>query len=210
MRKKEEQKVIITIIFLIAFQCILYSMAKFTPFDYPVVNIKLDKYIPFIKYFVYPYMLWYITLFLVPYLFYKKDKMFYKVYIKTIFISLLIAFLVYIFYPTTLIRNEILAIDLSTLIISLIYKIANPAINCLPSAHCILSFVHIYITLMINGINNKIKTIIIIQSILVILSTLFIKQHVILDVISAFILSLIIYIMTYLFYVKKNLSSARS
>ena len=57
--------------------------------------------------------------------------------------------------------------------------------------------------------NKKVKTLIIIQSILVILATVFIKQHVILDVISAFVLSLIVYLITY-FYAKKNLSSAKS
>lgn len=210
MKRKEDYKVIITIISLIAFQSLLYLMAKLTPFEYHIVNIEFDNQIPFIKYFVYPYIIWYITLFIVPYIFYQKDKLFYKIYIKTIFISLIIAFIIYVFYPTTLIRNEVISTDLSTFIINLIYKIDTPAINCLPSAHCILSFVHIYITLMIKGINKKLKAIIIIQSILVIFSTVFIKQHVILDVITAFILSLIIYIFTYFFMLKKNLSSAKS
>lgn len=207
--KKEKLKIIITIMGLIIFQSLLYVIAKLTPFEYHIVNINLDSYIPFISIFVYPYILWYISLFLVPYLFSKYDKSLYKVYIKTIFISLLIAFIVYVFYPTTLIRNEVVAKDFPTFLVSLIYKIDTPAINCLPSAHCIVSFVHIYITLIIKGMNKKIKTLIIVQSILVLLATVFIKQHVVLDVITAFILSLIVFIIEY-FYVKKNLSSAKS
>lgn len=207
--KKKNIKIIITIILLIIFQISLYFFAKFTPFEYHIVNIEFDNYIPFISIFVFPYILWYISLFLVPYLFSKYDETLYQVYIKTILISLLIAFLIYYFYPTTLIRDNVVVKDIPTYLISLIYELDTPALNCLPSAHCILSFVHIYITLIIEKMNKKVKLLIIIQSILVILATVFIKQHVIVDVISAFILSLVVYLITY-FYAKKNLSSAKS
>lgn len=207
--KKKNFKIIITIILLIIFQISLYFFAKFTPFEYHIVNIEFDNYIPFISIFVFPYILWYISLFLVPYLFSKYDETLYQVYIKTILISLLIAFLIYYFYPTTLIRDNVVVKDIPTYLISLIYELDTPALNCLPSAHCILSFVHIYITLIIEKMNKKVKLLIIIQSILVILATVFIKQHVIVDVISAFILSLVVYLITY-FYAKKNLSSAKS
>lgn len=209
IKNKNNKEVIITIILLIIFQSALYIFAKFTPFEYHIINIELDNYIPFISMFVYPYILWYITLFLVPYLFSKYDKFLYKVYVKTLFTCLIIAFIIYVFYPTTLIRNEVIVKNISTFLISIIYKVDTPAINCLPSAHCIVSFLHIYITLHIKKMNNKIKALIVIQSILVILSTLFIKQHVILDVITAFILSLIIYLINY-FMLKKNLGSAKS
>ena len=185
--KKKNIKIIITIILLIIFQISLYFFAKFTPFEYHIVNIEFDNYIPFISIFVFPYILWYISLFLVPYLFSKYDETLYQVYIKTILISLLIAFLIYYFYPTTLIRDNVVVKDIPTYLISLIYELDTPALNCLPSAHCILSFVHIYITLIFEKMNKKVKLLIIIQSILVILATVFIKQHVIVDVISAFI-----------------------
>lgn len=208
--KDKRLKVIITILSLIAFQSLLYMLAKLTPFEYHIVNIDFDQKIPFIKYFVYPYIIWYLTLFLVPYLYSKHDNTLYKVYLKTLFIAILIVFVIYIFYPTTLTRDPVEVTDLSTFIISLIYKIDTPAINCLPSMHCLISFLHIFITPKVKGIKTSIKTLIIIQSILVILSTVFIKQHVILDVIGALILGLLIYIPTYIFYAKKNLSSAKS
>jgi len=212
MKKIENKKfkVIITILSLIAFQSLLYLLAKFTPFEYHIVNIAFDNKIPFIKYFVYPYIIWYITLFLVPYLYSKYDIKLYNIYLKTLFIAITIVFVTYIFYPTTLIRDPVITTDLSTFIINLIYKLDTPAINCLPSMHCLISFLHIFITPKVKKIKTILKVIIIVQSILVILSTVFIKQHVILDVIFAFVLSLLIYIPTYLFYVKKNLSSARS
>lgn len=202
-------KKILIIILLIIFQTSLYFFAKFTPFEYHIVNIEFDNYIPFISIFVFPYILWYISLFLVPYLILKYDETLYWVYIKTILISLIIAFLIYFFYPTTILRDDVVVKDIPTYLVSLIYELDTPALNCLPSAHCILSFVHIYITLIIEKMNRKVKVLIILQSILVILGTLFIKQHVIVDVISAFILSLSIYLITY-FYAKKNLSSAKS
>lgn len=209
MFKKENRKIIINILSLVLFQTLLYFFAKFTPFEYHVVNTEFDNYIPFISIFVYPYVMWFVTLFLVPYLFYKYEKRLYNVYLRTIVISLIIAFIIYVFYPTTLIRNEVVPKNLSTFIIWLVYFVDTPAINCLPSAHCMISFVHIYITLIIKKMPPKIKALIIVQSILVIFATLFIKQHVIVDVVFAFIISLIIYIPNY-FYVKKNLGSAKS
>jgi len=197
MLKHQNKSVILNIIALIIFQILLYFFAKITPFDYHIVNIDFDSYIPFISLFVYPYVIWYITLFLFPYLFSKYDIKFYKIYIRTIVIALSMAFIIYVFFPTTIIRDQIISKDIATFIINLIYKIDTPAINCLPSAHCIISFTHIYIALFIKNMPKKIKIIIIIQSILVIFSTLFIKQHVILDVISAFILSLIIYLINF-------------
>jgi len=77
------------------------------------------------------------------------------------------------------------------------------------SMHCLICFLHIIITPNIRKLKTSIKIFIIIQSILIILSTLFIKQHVILDVIGAFLLCLTMYIPVY-FYVKKNMSSAKS
>ena len=202
-------KIIITLVLLILFQSSLYVIAKLTPFEYHIVNIEFDSYIPFISIFVIPYVLWYLSLFIVPYLFSRYDEKLYHVYIRTIIITLLITFIVYVFYPTTLIRDEVVVKDIFTYLVDLIYKLDTPAINCLPSAHCILSFVHIYITFTIKGMSKKLKSLIIVQSILVILATLFIKQHVILDVITALILSLVVYLINY-FYAKKNLSSARS
>lgn len=207
--KKENRKIIISIILLVIFQCGLYLIAKLTPFEYHVMNCDLDSYIPFISVFIYPYIIWYITLFLVPYIFYKYDKNYYNLYKKTIIISLIITFFIYIFYPTTMVRSEVVPNSLSTLIVSLIYKIDTPVINCLPSVHCLISFVHIYITVIIKKMNIRLKVSILLQSVLVILATLFIKQHVIIDVIFAFIISIIVYLSIY-FYVKKNLTSAKS
>lgn len=207
---KKNKKVIFTIILLIAFQCSMYIVAKLTPLDYHIVNISFDQKIPFIKYFVYSYILWYVGLFLVPYLYSKNEEKFYKIYIKSVFLAIIIAFICYVLYPTTLTRSSVEVTDLSTYLVNLIYELDTPAINCFPSMHCLTSFLHIFITPQVKGIKKSVKTIIIIHATLVILSTLFIKQHVIVDVIGSFVLGIMTYTLSYIFYVRKNLSSAKS
>ncbi|MDD4795807.1 MAG: phosphatase PAP2 family protein, partial [Bacilli bacterium] len=65
------------------------------------------------------------------------------------------------------------------------------------SGHCIICFVMIFSFLKSENITLKNKTIFIIINILIILSTLFVKQHVIYDVIGSFILTITSFYLIY-------------
>lgn len=181
---------------IILFQSILYFIAKLTPFPYHVVNMPIDEHIPFIPIFVISYVSWYIMLLLIPFMYHKSDQKTYQSYIITLIVSLMISFFIFFFYPTTLIRPNIEVVDIITLIIKLIYFIDTPALNCLPSAHCIIAFLFIFTIIKCKNIHRLTKSLIIIHSLTVVMSTLFIKQHVFVDVLTAFILTLIVYLIT--------------
>lgn len=65
--------------------------------------------------------------------------------------------------------------------------------NCFPSMHCIISFLFIFSVIGCRNLSNKYKWVISILSCLIVISTLLVKQHVVVDVISGFIISSFVY-----------------
>lgn len=189
---KEKYKPLLYCISLVIYQSILYFIAKLSPFNITLIGSNLDNKIPFIDEFIYFYISWYLMLFVVPYLIYKKDKDIFKKYLITIIACNTFVFFIYFLYPTTINRPNIIVKDITSFITYFIYKIDTPALNCFPSMHCIISFIYMYIVIFENKF-SKYRLIIITWSSLIILSTLFVKQHVLLDVLGAFVISLVIY-----------------
>lgn len=195
MNKKRIQ-IFITIACSIIFQSFIYFITKLTPFEYHSLSSNFDNKIPFVNIFVYFYIIWYILIFILPYKIYKHDKDKFKKYLLGTFISSIISGIIYFIYPTIINRPNISIDGLNNFLISVIYFFDTPAVNCLPSMHCLLSFLLIFYIISIKGISNKYKIITSFLLVGVVLSTVFIKQHVIIDIILALLLSVIIFIIT--------------
>lgn len=174
---------------VIAYQAIIYFLAKFTPFQEHIIGSTLDSKIPFIPIFIIPYVLWYLFLVVVPCVLYSQDKKTFYQYITTNILVDTVATIIFIFYPTLLIRPEIAVDSVSTWIVNLIYWGDTPALNCFPSVHCANCFVAIFITAKSNKIRNKDRFFTILFGILIIFSTLFVKQHAVIDVVGALFLA---------------------
>ena len=67
----------------------------------------------------------------------------------------------------------------------------------MPSMHCTVCFTSIYSIIKCNKITKKCKAFFTFIFIGIVLSTLFVKQHAILDVVTAFILTAIISVIVY-------------
>lgn len=152
----------------------------------------LDRVTPFLKIFIIPYVIWYFYVVAVMvYLCFNDKKLYYKSLI-TFDVGLVACYIVYFFFQTTVPRPELIGNDILTKMVSFIYNNDNPY-NCFPSIHVLTTYV------VMKGINNslidniKARFTINITGILIILSTLFVKQHVILDAISAILLVDIIF-----------------
>lgn len=180
-------------VFLTLSQVVIYFITKLFLNNEFVLNNLLDDQIPFVPYFIYFYISWYILLFLVPIIYMKYDKKALKKYTYTNFISVLVCGIIFIIFPTTINRPNIEVTSITTWIVNTIYYFDTPAVNCLPSIHSLICCIFILCNSKAN-IKTSYKCIIDILSVLIILSTLFIKQHVIYDVLSAFIVSSITYI----------------
>ena len=166
--------------------------------SYPLLNnckrgaynlvTDLDKVIPFLKIFIIPYVSWYAFIILtLAFLCFKDRKTYYKTLVS-LNIGLIVCYFIYFLFQTTVPRPDLMADDTLTKLVRLIYASDQPY-NCFPSIHVLTC------QLMVEGIKrskakNSFNLIFIkSMSLLIILSTLFIKQHVVLDVFSAMLLA---------------------
>ncbi|MBU8918418.1 phosphatase PAP2 family protein [Bacillus sp. FJAT-29953] len=177
--------------------CFLFSIPAMM-LIYPYLNTptrgvhtlitSLDKTIPVVKLFVIPYAAWivYITITLVYFCF--KDT---SIAFKTILVfdlGLLASFLIYYFYQTEgPVRPEIVGNDLLSRMLQFVYQIDHPY-NSFPSIHVMSSYLMIRASRDSSWKNRWMQWIIGCFSTSIILATLFIKQHVIMDCLAAILL----------------------
>ena len=88
-------------VFLTSSQVVIYFITKLFLNNEFVLNNLLDDQIPFVPYFIYFYISWYILLFLVPIIYMKYDKKALKKYTYTNFISVLVCGIIFIIFLTT-------------------------------------------------------------------------------------------------------------
>ncbi|MBT2656047.1 phosphatase PAP2 family protein [Bacillus sp. ISL-18] len=149
---------------------------------------SLDKAIPVVKWFVIPYVAWvgYVTITLI-YFCFKDPALAFKT-ILVFDLGLLICLLIYYFYQTVgPLRPEIIGHDVLSQLLQYVYQIDQPY-NCFPSIHVLSSYLMIRTVRNHPHLNKWIRWIIVCFSTSIILATLFIKQHVILDVVAAILL----------------------
>ena len=190
---------------LVVFHVTTYYLVKFTPFEAQIVGDNIfDSSIPFMPEWTIFYVLWHPLLIITPCILYKLNKSDFYTYIVVKFFIEFIAIFIFFFYPTLFIRPEFEVKDIFTWFLNLVYITDTPALNCLPSMHCTVCFTSIYAFVKSNKIGKKCKAFFSIIFIGIILSTLFVKQHAIMDVVTAFLLTLIVSLVTYKFKLDKK------
>ena len=188
---KENRKFVISMGIILLGNGILYWLLKVFQSDPIYINHYLDDKIPFWGWMVYAYNMFYPFLIISFYLIYKADE---KTYFKAIIASIIgviICDTIYLFMPTIMYRPVTPSYDpFTNLVLKITFFFDEPPLNCFPSLHCLFSFQEI-ISVIKSKCTTKRKIWISICSTIIILSTLFIKQHYIYDVISAFLICLI-------------------
>ncbi|MCM8711838.1 phosphatase PAP2 family protein [Clostridium sp. SYSU_GA19001] len=147
---------------------------------------KLDKAIPFMKVFIIPYIVWYVFIFLVMAYLCIKDKKTYFVTVVSYNLGLIACYITFFFFQTTVPRPELVGSDILTKLMSIIYSADQPY-NCFPSIHVLTSYLMIKAVMASNIKSKSIISAVWFCSIIIIISTLFVKQHVILDVVSGIV-----------------------
>jgi hypothetical protein len=144
----------------------------------------IDKATPFVSAFVIPYVLWYPFVFFMFLFLCVKDR---DIYYKTLIsydIGVIICYIIYFAFQTTVPRPEIVGSDIFSRLLVIIYSNDQP-FNCFPSIHVLNCYLMIKAINACKVSNRKNRLIVFLISTIIILSTLFIKQHVILDAFSA-------------------------
>ena len=178
-------------------QGVVYFLIKVFLGNYNLVSSFLD--VPLIKGFVYFYDSWYPVIALTAFIIYINDFDNYKSLLYTMLLGALMSHITFLIYPTYLTRPEIIGYSLTDLILKITYATDTPAVNCLPSVHCLFCFIGMYYTFKTKKLQNKYKGLIIVYLFFIVLSTLFIKQHIIEDVLLAFAYAVISIFVVYKF-----------
>lgn len=188
---KKEKKFIISLSILMVGQMIMYWFLKLFQNNPIYINFYLDDKIPFWGWFVYIYNMFYPFCIIAFYFLYKDDeKAYYKGIISGV-IGYIICDIIFLFLPTIMYRPPTPNYDpITNFVLKLTYYYDEPPLNCFPSIHCLFCF-QVVFSYLYSKCSAKKKTIVIIAAILIILSTLFVKQHFIYDVIAAFSICLI-------------------
>ncbi len=168
--------------------------------EFHLIHTTLDEKIPFIEHFIIPYLLWFafIAVFVV-YFFFKDKKEFYQ--LAAFLISGMTLFLIIstvfpnglMLRPTSFARDNIF-VDLC----KGLWK-ADTATNVFPSIHVYNSIV--VATAVVKSKHLKkyrwVQISSVILATLIVLSTMFLKQHSVIDVIGGIVLAAIIYPFVY-------------
>lgn len=147
-----------------------------------VIHSPLDDLIPFCEVFVIPYVLWYllIVLSLGYFLVYNVDS--FKRLQKFIIITQIVAMAVYIIFPNMqpLRPTDFARDNVFTDMVGFLYTIDTNT-NVCPSLHVAYSIAIASVWVKEKGISPWFKAFIVLFVILVCLSTVFIKQHSVID-----------------------------
>jgi len=145
------------------------------------VTLPLDRHIPLISGFIWPYLLCYIFPFLP--LFVVKDWHRFNIAALAVLLANAAAFLVYFLLPIAFPRPD-LGPSLSDRILALQYRYDfQPGANKLPSLHVTFAWV-VYLVCGKQGLGRFRESLVFLTALLISVSTLFVKQHILLDVLA--------------------------
>lgn len=159
----------------------------------------IDSQVPFVKEFVIPYLFWYVYIFFgFLYLGFNSTKDFYRLYLF-LFIGMSIACIIYMVYPNGQhLRPHIVQNDFFSNVIKRIYAYDTPT-DVFPSIH-VINTIGVF-TALYNCEKLKDKHLFqglsLTVTVLICISTLFIKQHSFDDVLGAIVISTFLYFLIY-------------
>lgn len=167
-----------------------------------IIYSPLDALIPFWEIFVIPYLMWfgYVAVVMLYFMFMSRRD-----FVRTgmfLLIGMTICLIIYTVFPNGIDMKptEFARDNFMVDIVKYIYSIDTPT-NVLPSIHC-LNSIGIHIGIMKSKKTRKNKVVCTASAILagsICLSTVFIKQHSILDMFAAIALAIPLYYLSYVF-----------
>ena len=165
-----------------------------------VIHVALDDYIPFCEYFIIPYLAWFgYVAFGVCYFFFKNKEEYYRL-CTTLFTGMTIFLIVSTLYPNghylrpTYFDHTNICIQL----VNWLYSTDTPT-NLFPS-------IHVYNSICVNAAiwhsedfkkHKAVRYGSAVLMVLIILSTMFLKQHSVFDVVTGTVLAVFLYSVVY-------------
>lgn len=178
----------------------LYGLAflvleRFVKADYTFMHCAFDDFIPFCEYFVLPYYFWFVYLIgMLVYTFFKNTKCFSKM-MRYIIITYTAALLIYIIFPNAQnLRPQSFERDnVFTKIVGFLY-VFDTNTNVCPSIHVLGSMASMFASFECSAFKSrKAKMLSAVCAVFISVSTVFLKQHSVIDVFVALILGTLAY-----------------
>lgn len=167
---------------------------------YTVIHMKIDDYIPFLEVFIIPYLLWFPYVAVTILFFFFKDKTEYYKACAFLFIGMTVFLIVSALFPNghhlrpvVFPRNNIF-----TDMLSVLYS-KDTSTNIVPSIH-VFNAVGTHISITKSQYLKEKRGVQIgsfILSMLIVFSTMFIKQHSVFDVLTAGGMVIVVYVIVY-------------
>ena len=165
-----------------------------------LIHMNLDDKIPFCEVFIVPYLLWFVYISAVVLYFFFKDKQDYYRACTFLFTGMTVFLVVSTLWPNGHhLRPAVMPRDnIFSTMVAMLYKTDTPT-NLWPSIHVYNSLGAHFAVFRNEKLHRKpvvhIGSLVLCVSI--ILSTMFLKQHSVFDVLTAFIMAAVMYIVVY-------------
>ena len=165
-----------------------------------LIHMRLDDKIPFCEFFIVPYLLWFVYISAVVLYFFFKDKQDYYRACTFLFTGMTVFLVVSTLWPNGHhLRPAVMPRDnIFSTMVAMLYKTDTPT-NLWPSIHVYNSLGAHFAVFRNEKLHRKpvvhIGSLVLCVSI--ILSTMFLKQHSVFDVLTAFIMAAVMYIVVY-------------
>ncbi len=198
--KSPEYKHILLLLYWPFYGLVFLIMERFINIEHHVITSPLDKYIPFCEFFVIPYYFWFVfILWIMVYsFFYDVDA--FKKFSWFVIITYSIALLTYIIYPNEQqLRPDSFERDnIFTQIVQLLY-FSDTNTDVFPSVHIIGSFAVLFTAWHSKRYSTVLWRIaFVFMTLIISVSTLFLKQHSFSDVLAGTVISFVFYPFIYL------------
>ncbi len=167
----------------------LFNMPRATTY---CLSTVLDDRIGFSPVWIIPYVIWYIFLPSVALFLMFKDKKQCGVTLLTMILGLLLSYLTYSFFQTTVPRPTVPGNDLFSRLVRQIYHIDQPY-NAFPSIHVLVTYALMLGAAKAQDIQKAAKAAVWAVGWAIILSTVFVKQHVVADILGGIIAAQLIH-----------------
>ncbi len=174
------------LIVLFAFlQLVVYKLIQQIPAEGATLHTPLDYMIPFVPHFIVPYLLIF-PLVVVPFALAWGDPKKLRKVAYAFLLATVIGEIIFIVFPTTMVRPQLQPGDIFTELVIHTYSVDSPPKNCFPSFHVTVSTLA---TLLCMKLSKRVGLATLPLTVLIILATVFIKQHYVVDILGGLVLA---------------------
>jgi hypothetical protein len=159
-----------------------------------IPHIGIDDLIPLVNWFVYPYLFWFVfvaAILVIMALFHRKE---YFQLLISLLLGTTVCLIIFYLYPTTVPRPPVTGSDFTSQVVRFVYTHDQPY-DCLPSLH-VLHAVLAAMFFVKSSRNMTGKVFTIVSCTVICLSTLFLKQHYVMDGFIAVLIAIPAYLIT--------------